>query len=947
MTDVLQALTGALEHHQAGRLREAEAIYREVLASDPANVDALHLLGMAVAQAGERGPAIEWIERAIRGNPRVPAFHNNLGTVLQAEGRIAEAMRSFRRALELDPGYAEAHINLANCCQSLKLWDAAVAHYREALRLKPGLPEGHNNLGNALAALGRAAEAIGCYYEAVRLKPLYAEAWVNLGGVLKENNRLEEAAGCCRRALEIRPDLAEAHSNLAAVLVKLERFAEAETAAMRALELSPSLAEAHANLAVVRLEQRRLDEAAACARRAIELKPETPEAHSNLGDVFATEERAEEALECYRRALELKPRAAELHNKVGFGLQRLGRFAEALERFEEAVRLAPGLADARINRAMAWLQAGDFARGWQEYEWRWKGRDFSKRTLPRPRWDGGRIEGRTLLLHAEQGLGDTVQFVRYVPLARAASGATVIFECQPRLMPLFEGLGGADQIVPAGSPLPEFDFHAPLMSLPGILKTIPARVPYLRVPAERIERARARMGSDGRFRVGLAWAGNPKHQRDRARSIPLAALAGLASVPDTAFYGLQRGEGAEQIQGLARGFDVVNLEEESGDIVDTAAAICNLDLVITIDSLIGHLAGALGRPVWILLDLAPDWRWLLETEHSAWYPTARLFRQKHRGDWPGVVERVAEQLHLAVAHHLLARGRFEEGWKEYEWRWRAGGVSPVQFRQPQWDGSRLDGRRILLWAEQGLGDTIQFIRFAPQVKATGGTVLVECQPPLAGLLASAPGVDVVVPYGSVLPEFDAHLPLQSLPRVLGTRPETIPAETPYLKADPALVERWRARMGAEGRFRVGLCWAGNPRQANDRNRSMPGAEFARLAGIAGVELFSLQYGPRSGELAGVPVTHLGEEFRDVADTAAAIANLDLVISVDTMAAHLAGALGKPVWTLLPASADWRYPQGSDTTPWYPGMRLFRQAQPGDWTELIERVAEALRCAASR
>ncbi len=464
---------------------------------------------------------------------------------------------SFRRALELDPGYAEAHINLANCCQSVKLWDEAVMHYREALRLKPGSPEGHNNLGNALGALGRAAEAIACYYEAVRLKPAYAEAWVNLGGALKEQNRLEEAAACCRRALDCRPDLAEAHSNFAAVLVKMERFAEAEAEAVRALELSPSLAEAHANMAVVRLEQKRLDEAAACARRAIELKPEVPEAHSNLGDVFAKQERAEEALACYRRALELRPHGAELHNKFGFGLQRLGRFSEALERFEEAVRLSPGLADAHINRAMAWLQAGDFERGWTEYEWRWKGREFSKRTLPRPRWDGAPIPGRTILLHAEQGLGDTVQFVRYIPLVKAASGATVVLECQPRLIPLLERLEGVDRIVPAGLPLPDFDVHAPLLSLPGILgtraETVPARVPYLRVPPERVERARARMGASGDFRIGLAWAGNPKHQRDRARSIPLAALAQLAQVPDTAFFGLQRGPGAEQTQEPAGG----------------------------------------------------------------------------------------------------------------------------------------------------------------------------------------------------------------------------------------------------------------------------------------------------------------------------------------------------------------------------------------------------------
>jgi tetratricopeptide (TPR) repeat protein len=951
MPTVLEALTGALAHQQAGRLAQAEGMYREVLAQDPHNVDALHLLGMTAHQLGRHDAAVELIERAIRLNPAIPAFHNNLGTILQAEGRLAEAVRVFERALELHPDYPEAHINLATAFQAQKRYGEAVAHYREALRLQPECAEAHNNLGNTLAALGRAEEAIACYFEAVRLRPAYAEAWVNLGGALKEQNRLEEATTCCQRALNYRPDLAEAHSNLAAILIKQDRFADAEAVTRRALELKPSLAEAHANLGVVRLEQKRLEEAAVSTLKALELKPDLAEAHSNLGDLRAKQERAEEALASYLRSIELKPHSGEFQNKLGFGLQRLGRFQEALERFEQALRLSPDLADAHINRAMAWLQMGDFERGWPEYEWRWKGKDFGKRALPQPRWDGAPVPGRKVFLHAEQGFGDTIQFARYVPLVKAASAATVIVECPPRLVPLLENLEGADRVVPAGGPLPEFDLHAPLLSLPGIFRTgaatIPARVPYLRVGAERVERQRARMGSTDRFKIGLAWSGNPKHQRDRARSIPLGAFAELARVPHTAFFSLQRGPGAEQLEALPPGFEVVNLEDESGDIVDTAAAVLNLDLVISIDSLIGHLAAALGKPVWILLELSPDWRWLLNVDYSAWYPTARLFRQSRRGGWTGVVERMVDQLHLAVAQHLLARGRFEPGWKEFEWRWRAGGVSATPFPQPPWDGSPLEGRRILLWAEQGLGDSLQFIRYAALVKRAGGTVLVECQPPLAGLTELAAGVDQVIPFGSALPDFDVHLPLQSLPRVLGTTLETIPAAVPYLSVDPALVEHWRARVGQADGFRVGLAWAGNPSHANDRNRSMPGGHFTALAGIPGCALFSLQVGSRAGELAGVPVTHLGGEFRDCADTAAAILSLDLVISVDSMVAHLAGALGKPVWTLLATAADYRWLLEREDSPWYPSMRLFRQARPGDWEEVMARVAEALRSASSR
>lgn len=651
MATVVEALTCALEHQQAGRLAEAESVYRAVLAHEPWNADALHLLGMTSHQLGRTEAALELIERAIRQAPAIPAFHNNLGTVLQALGRHGEAVERFRHALQLEPGYPEAHINLGNSLQALKRHSDAVEHYCRALRIRPDFAEAHNNLGNTLAALGRAEEAIARYFEAVRLRPTYVEAWVNLGGALRDQNRLEEATVCCQRALDHRPDLAEAHSNLAAILIKQDRFAEAEALARRALELKPSLAEAHANLGVVRLEQKRLEEAAAASLKALQLKPDLAEAHSNLGDVRAREERAEEAVACYQRAIELKPHSGELQNKLGFGLQRLGRFREALERFDQALRLSPNLADAHINRAMAWLQMGDFERGWPEYEWRWKGKDFGKRALPQPRWDGAPVPGRKVFLHAEQGLGDTIQFARYVPLVRAASAATVILECQPRLIPLLETLEGVDRVVPAGGPLPEFDLHAPLLSLPGIFRTraetIPASVPYLRVAPERVARQRARMGAPDRFKVGLAWSGNPKHQRDRARSIPLAALAELAHVPHTAFFSLQRGPGAEQLRELPPGFEVLELEEESGDILDTAAAVLNLDLVITIDSLIAHLAGALGKPVWILLESSPDWRWLLAVDHSPWYPTARLFRQARRGDWRELVERVTEALRRA------------------------------------------------------------------------------------------------------------------------------------------------------------------------------------------------------------------------------------------------------------------------------------------------------------
>jgi tetratricopeptide (TPR) repeat protein len=651
MPTILEALTCALEHQRAGRFPQAEGIYRQVLARDSDNVDALHLLGMVAHQLGQAAQAAELIERAIRLNSSVPAFYNNLGTVYQAQGRPQEAVRCLEQALQLAPDYPEAHVNLGNSLQALHRWEDAVAHYRTALALNPNRAEAHNNLGNALLALECTAEAIPCFQEALRLCPNYPAACVNLGSALKHQDRLEDAAAYCGQALLLDPNLAEAHSNLAAIRLEQERDQEAETHCLRALELKPELAEAQANLSVVRLHRNRLEEAEAAALAALQLKPDLVEGHANLGDVLSKQGRLAEALTCFQTAFELQPRSAEVHNKIGYALQHLGRREEALSWFEEALRLKPDLTDAHVNRALLWLLWGDFARGWPEYEWRWKAKKFSRRTFQQPRWDGAPLPGRTILLHAEQGLGDTLHLIRYAPLVKAAGG-TVILECQPRLAPLLSHVSGVDRIIPAGCPPPEYDVQAPLLSLPYIFHTtaatIPAPVPYLQAEPERVSLWAGRIGGEGRYRIGLAWAGNPEHESDRTRSMSLAHFAGLAQVPGTALFSLQRGPRSEQIRTPPQGLEIVNLEEESGDIVDTAAAIQNLDLVISVDSLVGHLAGAMGKPVWLLLPFSPDWRWLLERENSPWYPTARLFRQPRPGDWESVMARVVEALRDAA-----------------------------------------------------------------------------------------------------------------------------------------------------------------------------------------------------------------------------------------------------------------------------------------------------------
>lgn len=327
-----------------------------------------------------------------------------------------------------------------------------------------------------------------------------------------------------------------------------------------------------------------------------------------------------------------------------------------------------------------------------------------------------------------------------------------------------------------------------------------------------------------------------------------------------------------------------------------------------------------------LFDLAEQWRRQGQNQEAI-----TCYRQAlgQRPDWP--------EAHIALGHTLLLAGDFEHGWEEMEWRWRLPGVSLQPFEQPLWAGEPLAGKRILLWAEQGLGDTFQYVRFAGLVNRLGATVIFECQPALARLMRSVAGVDEVVAFGSALPAFDLHAPLQRLPWILGTTLTSIPAKVPYVEAGAEPVERWGRRLATHAGLKIGLAWAGNPRQVSNRSRSLEPALLAPLLAAPGVSWF----GVSRGQFRLSPGFDLGPELTDFAETAAALANLDLLITVDTAVAHLAGALGRPVWTLLSCPTDYRWLMDREDSPWYPSMRLFRQRSAGDWAPVVARVERAL------
>jgi hypothetical protein len=378
--------------------------------------------------------------------------------------------------------------------------------------------------------------------------------------------------------------------------------------------------------------------------------PDLAEAHAGLGNALGDRNRLDEALSCQRRALALQPDSAEAHHNLGTSLADLGRLDEAVECYRRAIELRPDFADAHYNLSIALLLDGEFPRGWDEGEWRWRRRDKTQeklRSFAQPLWSGEQQAPRTILVWCEQGLGDSIHFVRYVP-ELVKRGWRVILEAPTGLRRLFATVEGVT-LVERGDPLPHFDTHCPLLSLPRAfgttLATIPAAVPYLGAGAEGVATWRDRLGDDGsRPRVGLAWAGNPAFIRDAARSPRLDVMMPLLEVPGIRFFGLQMGDGRRDLSGRAMPPGFTDLGPEITDFADTAAILANLDLIVTSDTAVAHLAGALGRPVWVALKAVPDWRWLRERDDSPWYPSMRLFRQPRPGDWRPVVEALGREL---------------------------------------------------------------------------------------------------------------------------------------------------------------------------------------------------------------------------------------------------------------------------------------------------------------
>ncbi len=900
-----------------------------------------------------------------------------------------------------------------------------------------------------------------------------------------------------------------------------------------AVTCAPDFVDAHYNLARALKDMGDLRSAAESFRHVLELQPGDPDAWYTLGNTYAAMDEPGKAEGCYRTALSLRPQEVGTYNNLAVTLQALGRTDEAEAVAAVGIAIDPACADLHYNRALALLLDGALAEGWKEFEWRFLTSDRANPLRSRnvPRWTGSELTGRRILLASEQGFGDMIQFVRFAPHLHER-GASVLLECPRELAGLLAGAPGVDGIVLPDTVPPEHDFWTPLLSLPHMLGVhdehiLGRMVPYLAADPGREAAWRGRVPRRGTEPViGFSWSGNPRHRNDHHRSCPPEQFAALLSLRGTHWYRLDIGPESDPARVGQRG--IIDHTRHIADFSDTAAFISALDLVITVDTSIAHLAGALGKPTWVLLPFAPDWRWMTKRPDTPWYPGMRLFRQERRGDWEGVVRRVMETLgreygpftveappvivpggtlspgagsathrpgppankgyapitmehadsllragdfehaidayeHLirlhdgpvgawnnlgvslqqsgklkrAIAaferavdlephsaavlsnlgfalleegeteraeatlqkalrsdptlaearnnlgnvflvqgrHHdaieayrsavscrgdfaeahwnlaqvLLQTGDFSAGWREYEWRWRRQDfTSPRRaFEQPLWSGEDFRGRTLLLHAEQGYGDALQFIRYVDQISAKGGRILIECQPALERLFRQSLNVEQVIPYGSALPPFDLHLPLMSLPRVLETTLENVPAVVPYLVSDSDERAWWRKRLAdPTSALSLGIVWSGTQSLKALQNRRCPLSALEKLFSLEGVRFFSLQMGTAANEVEDltppVRLRDLTPDIKDFAETAAAVEALDLLVTVDTAMAHLAGALGKPVWVLLPKHADWRWMLGRNDSPWYPTMRLFRQTECGRWDSVIRAITSELR-----
>jgi tetratricopeptide (TPR) repeat protein len=652
----MKDLEAAAYYFQTGNLRQAELICRQILLIDPAHGETWHLLGIIAVNTGQLDEAIHYFNNAVCSNPREYSYYYNLGNAYADKGVPDGAIEAFNKALTLKPDSASAHNNLGRAFLNKGMLDEAIESFRKVLALAPSDANAYNSLGIAFYEKGLLEEAIENFRKALSFKRDFDSAYNNLATAFNKKGCMpDEAINCARKALALKPDYVEAFSNLGIAFCEKGLLEDAIENFKKALALKSDF-EAYNNLATAFNKKGGMpDEAINCARKALALKPDYTEAFNNLGIAFCDKGLTDEAVKYFRKASELNPYNSKFHYNLG----------------------------------MAYLLKKDFDRGWEEYEWRQKLKANRVSPLTKPHWDGSSLKGKSIIVYAEQGYGDTLQFVRYLPdLYEIFSAKKVMFVSQEGLKQLLRESDLKAEILDLETPVDSlnFDTNIYLMSLPRVFRTNLENIPfkgkrYLKANEQRMKWYREKFflpvipacpqslfqkrvpasGDDKNgineralIKIGIFWQGNPDYQDDRSRSIPLHLFNPICRLPGVKVYSLQKGHGIEQLNGLPEDIEIVSLGETFNDFSDTAAAIENLDLVITIDTAVAHLSAALGKKTWILLPAYAEWRWHMDMEYSPWYEDVRLFRHKEPGkkDWAEMMQRVKGQIKVEIIGSL-------------------------------------------------------------------------------------------------------------------------------------------------------------------------------------------------------------------------------------------------------------------------------------------------------
>ena len=632
-----------------GDLEAAIGSYKQALKIKPDSADVYHNMGIALKGEGDLDAAIDSYKTALKIKPDFAEAYKNMGNALNDKGDLEGAIDSYKQALKINPDYAEAYKNMGNTLNEKGDLEGAIDSYKQALKIKPDYTEAYNNMGNTLKDKGDLEAAIDSYKQALKIKPDNADTYYNMGNTLNDKGDLEAAIDSYKQALKIKPDYAEAYNNMGNTLKDKGDLEAAIDSYKNALKIKPDNANTYYNMGNTLNDKGDLEAAIDSYKQALKIKPDYADTYYNMGNTLNDKGDLDAAIDSYQEALKIRPDYAKAYNNMGNTLKDKGKLNSAIDSLKQAIKIKPGYADAFYNLSLSHLLQGSMEKGFNFYEWRLRKKKQSAASARANLvWDGKKsLRGKHFVIYEEQGLGDIIQFCRYLPLLEQR-GANITFKVKPNLHALLETMDSNSRLLTSLPEENEIDFEAPLMSIPYLLntnlETIPANNPYLFAGQKKIQTWAERVSMD-RFKVGICWQGS-KTKMDVGRSFPLSLFEGISRIPNLELISLHKGEGEAQIDGID--FDLTTLGHDfdvgQDAFLDTVAVMMNCDLIITSDTAVAHLAGAIGRPTWVVLKQVPDWRWMLDRPDSPWYPTMTLYRQKSQGDWVDVFDTIEQDL---------------------------------------------------------------------------------------------------------------------------------------------------------------------------------------------------------------------------------------------------------------------------------------------------------------